>query len=186
MCLFVQINEHEFFRHWVADSTFEEYTQRMLCDGEWGDHVELTAMSEMYERPIEIYAYKREPYKVAPESGIAFDSHRYLCRTVLHFLALFWNTNSKCFYFDLKMMYSFVSFLFCPTPCVSFRALTVIPFPPLPITTTIRTIIPLVFPPDHQCPPGAPAHPRLIPPALALQLGRLSAARSAAAALRTG
>jgi hypothetical protein len=61
-----QINEHEFFRHWVADSTFEEYTQRMLCDGEWGDHVELTAMSEMYERPIEIYAYKREPYKVAP------------------------------------------------------------------------------------------------------------------------
>jgi len=26
-------------------------------DGEWGDNVEIQAMSEIYDRPIEIYAY---------------------------------------------------------------------------------------------------------------------------------
>lgn len=29
----------------------------MRQDGEWGDHVEIQAMSEIYGRPVHIYAY---------------------------------------------------------------------------------------------------------------------------------
>jgi len=36
---------------------------RMRLDGQWGDNVELQAMSEIYERPIEIYAYSHVPLK---------------------------------------------------------------------------------------------------------------------------
>jgi hypothetical protein len=38
-------------------SAFENYVAKMRTDGEWGDHVEIQAMSEIYNRPIEIYAY---------------------------------------------------------------------------------------------------------------------------------
>ena len=31
-------------------------------DGEWGDNVEIQAMSEIYDRPIEIYAYSHSQY----------------------------------------------------------------------------------------------------------------------------
>ncbi len=80
----------------------------MLCDGEWGDHVELTAMSEMYERPIEIYAYKREPYKVAPEWGIVFYFHLCICRAVFLFLVLF------------EFLNPFNHYLVFPRPSVPF------------------------------------------------------------------
>ena len=36
-------------------------------NGVWGDDIELQAMSEVYDRPIEIYAYRAEPMRTFHE-----------------------------------------------------------------------------------------------------------------------
>ena len=43
------------------------YLSRKRQDGEWGDDVELEAMSEIYGRPIEIYAYRNVPLRTFHE-----------------------------------------------------------------------------------------------------------------------
>ena len=40
-------------------------------NGVWGDDVELQALSEIYERPIEIYAYRAEPMRTFHEEDQA-------------------------------------------------------------------------------------------------------------------
>jgi hypothetical protein len=42
---------------------FEQYVERLQRDGEWGDHIEIQAMSEIYDRPVEIYAYGIQPMR---------------------------------------------------------------------------------------------------------------------------
>jgi len=54
--------ERAFFKDFISDR-FEDYIERMKRDGEWGDHVEIQAMSELYNRPIVIYAYSLTPLK---------------------------------------------------------------------------------------------------------------------------
>jgi hypothetical protein len=63
-CMDYMVLEREFFQQWIADEGFDQYIARMRCDGQWGDHVELTAISEIYERPIYIYAYKMGTFLV--------------------------------------------------------------------------------------------------------------------------
>ncbi len=49
---------------------YEEYLFLKSKDGEWGDDVEIQALSEMYETSIEIYAYGDKPMRTFHESFI--------------------------------------------------------------------------------------------------------------------
>lgn len=46
-----------YFQAFIADEDFNTYCQRKSSPGIWGDDVELQALSEIYDRPIELYAY---------------------------------------------------------------------------------------------------------------------------------
>eukprot|EP00466_Bigelowiella_natans_P012249 jgi/Bigna1/86001/estExt_fgenesh1_pg.C_70228 len=54
--------ERNFFSNYI-DGDAKVYIQRMRRDGEWGDNVEIQALSEIYSRRVEIYAYSAEPMK---------------------------------------------------------------------------------------------------------------------------
>lgn len=40
-----------------------DYVQRKSADGVWGDDIEIEALSEIYARPIEIYAMGIKPIR---------------------------------------------------------------------------------------------------------------------------
>jgi OTU domain-containing protein 5 len=60
--------EHEkiFFQDYVAGD-IEEYIEKKRRDGEWGDDIEIQAISEIYARPIEIYAFESKPIRTFHE-----------------------------------------------------------------------------------------------------------------------
>ena len=62
-------SEKEFFVQFIVggELSFESYVERKRIDGVWGDDIELQAMSEIYDRPIEIYAYRAEPLRTFHE-----------------------------------------------------------------------------------------------------------------------
>lgn len=60
--------ERGFFESYIHGD-FEEYLARKSTDGVWGDDIELEAMSEIYNRPIEIYAYSSEPMRTFHETN---------------------------------------------------------------------------------------------------------------------
>jgi OTU domain-containing protein 5 len=47
--------------------SFEQYVQCKRQDKVWGDDIEIQALSEIYNRPIEIYAYSTEPMRTFHE-----------------------------------------------------------------------------------------------------------------------
>ncbi len=51
--------ERAYFSGWVADD-FSEYIQRLRQNGTWGDDPELQALSELYDRPIEVWMYDQQ------------------------------------------------------------------------------------------------------------------------------
>ena len=59
-----------YFQHWReaddATETITGYVARMKSSGEWGQHLEIVALSEFYERPIEIYT------ELSPHSAEGF------------------------------------------------------------------------------------------------------------------
>ena len=61
--------EREFFSQFIVggDSMFETYLACKRELGVWGDDIELQALSEIYNRPIEIYAYNTEPMRTFHE-----------------------------------------------------------------------------------------------------------------------
>lgn len=64
-------SEKDFFVQFIVggEEEFEGYVYRKRQDGVWGDDIELQAMSEMYNRPIEIYAYHNEPMRTFHEEN---------------------------------------------------------------------------------------------------------------------
>ena len=50
-----------------GEDNFDEYIKRKRQDGVWGDDIELQALSEIYNSPIEIYAYRSEPMRTFHE-----------------------------------------------------------------------------------------------------------------------
>ena len=66
--------ERDFFVQFIVggELNFESYVERKRQDGVWGDDIELQAMSEIYDRPIEIYAYSADPMRTFHEEA---DSH---------------------------------------------------------------------------------------------------------------
>lgn len=57
--------EHQgyFFESFV-DEPFDMYVARLRLVGEWGGDLEIQAMAEIYNRPIEIYAYQLTPKRI--------------------------------------------------------------------------------------------------------------------------
>ena len=57
----------DYFKSFIADEVIEEYCARKSHSGIWGDDVELQAMSEIYDRAIEVYAYSTESMRTFHE-----------------------------------------------------------------------------------------------------------------------
>ena len=58
-------SESNYYKDFIPGgmSKFEEYCTKMSKDGKWGDNLEIQAFFEIYQRPIEIYAYSDKPMK---------------------------------------------------------------------------------------------------------------------------
>lgn len=63
--------EKDFFKDYVIGGSigFDFYLERKRKDGEWGDDLEIQALSEIYDKPIEIYAYSHVPLRTFHESS---------------------------------------------------------------------------------------------------------------------
>jgi len=72
ICMDYIANEHAFFKNFVVggEEKFDEYIERKRQDAVWGDDVEIQALSEIYNRSIEIYAYSNEPMRTFHEAGL--------------------------------------------------------------------------------------------------------------------
>ena len=62
--------EKEFFKQFIVGEaqTIDQYIEWKRRNGTWGDDVEIHALSEIYEAPIEIYAYSNTPMRTFSES----------------------------------------------------------------------------------------------------------------------
>ena len=59
-CMDYMVKNEEFFSKFIPEG-FNEYIQRKRKITTYGDHVEIQALSEVYNRPIEVYQYSAEP-----------------------------------------------------------------------------------------------------------------------------
>ena len=69
-CMDYLLIEREFFSQFVegGDKEFDNYINMKRKSGVWGDDVELQAISEIYNRPIEIYSGSKKPLKTFHEN----------------------------------------------------------------------------------------------------------------------
>ena len=69
-CMDYLLIEREFFAQFVegGDKEFDNYINMKRKSGVWGDDVELQAISEIYNRPIEIYSGSNKPLKTFHEN----------------------------------------------------------------------------------------------------------------------
>ena len=69
-CMDYLLIEREFFSQFVegGDNEFDNYINMKRKSGVWGDDVELQAISELYNRPIEIYSGSNKPLKTFHEN----------------------------------------------------------------------------------------------------------------------
>lgn len=69
-CMEYILNDKEYFSSFIVGglSQIESYVSRKRMNGVWGDDLEIQALSEIYNRPIEIYAYQVEPMRTFHES----------------------------------------------------------------------------------------------------------------------
>ena len=61
----------DYFKDFIdtgIDGTIQNYCERKRQDKVWGDDLEIEALSEIYGRPIEIYAYSSQPMRTFHES----------------------------------------------------------------------------------------------------------------------
>eukprot|EP00494_Astrolonche_serrata_P034583 UN34852 len=64
--------ERDYFSPYIeSSSSFAEYCKHMDKMGVWGGNVEIQAISEMYGRPIEIYAYDTKPMKTYSNQAVS-------------------------------------------------------------------------------------------------------------------
>ena len=61
--------EKKYFGNYIEGGIAKigEYITRKSCNGIWGDDIEVQALSEIYDRPIEIYAYSSKPMRTFHE-----------------------------------------------------------------------------------------------------------------------
>eukprot|EP00826_Nyctotherus_ovalis_P059198 TRINITY_DN8210_c0_g4_i2.p2 TRINITY_DN8210_c0_g4~~TRINITY_DN8210_c0_g4_i2.p2 ORF type:complete len:153 (-),score=23.34 TRINITY_DN8210_c0_g4_i2:461-919(-) len=65
--------EKNFFSQYIIGGleAVEQYVETKRGLGIWGDDLEIEALSEIYERPIEIYAYDDKPMRTFHETSVA-------------------------------------------------------------------------------------------------------------------
>ena len=68
LCLDYIQHEQYFFENYI-EGDFYQYVTRKRMDGCWGDDVELQAISELYDRPIEIFVNGSSPIKTFHEEN---------------------------------------------------------------------------------------------------------------------
>ena len=69
-CMDYLLIEREFFSQFIegGDKEFDNYITMKRKSGVWGDDIELQAISEIYNRPIEIYSGSNKPLKTFHEN----------------------------------------------------------------------------------------------------------------------
>ena len=74
-CMKYLLIERQFFSQFVegGDKEFDNYINMKSQSGVWGDDVELQAISEIYNRPIEIYSGSDKPLKTFHENVKEFN-----------------------------------------------------------------------------------------------------------------
>lgn len=73
-CMDYILMEKKFFAQFVegGEAGFDEYVSMKRTNGVWGDDIELQAMSEMYNRPIQIYLNSNTAMKTFHETNEGF------------------------------------------------------------------------------------------------------------------
>ncbi|XP_022252713.1 OTU domain-containing protein 5-A-like isoform X2 [Limulus polyphemus] len=59
-CMDYMAKNADYYSQYVTED-FEKYIERKRCDHIHGNHVEMQALSEIFNRPIEVYHYSNEP-----------------------------------------------------------------------------------------------------------------------------
>jgi OTU domain-containing protein 5 len=74
-CMDYLLIEREFFSQFVegGNKEFDNYINMKRKSGVWGDDIELQAISEIYNRPIEIYSGSNKPLKTFHENVKEFN-----------------------------------------------------------------------------------------------------------------
>jgi len=66
---YIEIEKDFFSKFLIGEERyFEEYILMKRESGRWGDDIEIEALSEIYNRPIQIYAYKSTPMRTFHEN----------------------------------------------------------------------------------------------------------------------
>lgn len=63
LCMDYMEKNGDYFSHYVTEN-FQDYIQRKRDDHIHGNHIEIQALSEIYNRPIQVYHYTAEPINV--------------------------------------------------------------------------------------------------------------------------
>lgn len=63
LCMDYMAKNSDYYSQYVTED-FEKYIQRKRCDHIHGNHIEMQAMSEMFNRRIEVYHYSAEPINI--------------------------------------------------------------------------------------------------------------------------
>lgn len=63
LCIDYIAKNSDYYSHYVTED-FGEYLKRKSLDHSHGNHIEIQAMSEMFNRPIEVYHYSSEPINI--------------------------------------------------------------------------------------------------------------------------
>lgn len=61
--LFFKVKNADFFRSYITED-FDHYITRKRRQHCHGNHIEMIALSELYNRPIEVYEYSMEPINI--------------------------------------------------------------------------------------------------------------------------
>lgn len=66
--------EKDFFCQFIegGKDKFEDYIAMKRMNGVWGDDIEIQALSEIYNRPIELYSHSKEPLKTFHETSNSY------------------------------------------------------------------------------------------------------------------
>ncbi len=82
--IWLQRKNADFFRQYVTED-FSAYLHRKLTDQCHGNHIEMQALSELYNRPIEVYQYSTGEWLMPINTGRTL-SIKALCRISMKFV----------------------------------------------------------------------------------------------------
>ncbi|KAK8785644.1 hypothetical protein V5799_007993 [Amblyomma americanum] len=63
LCMDYMAKNSDYYSQYVTED-FDKYLERKRCDHIHGNHIEMQALSEMFNRPIEVYHYSAEPINI--------------------------------------------------------------------------------------------------------------------------